>query len=121
MIRLDGSKITIDAHGAPIPYKGETAVLVILRDVTERQLTQQNSRRLATVVEQSAESIFIIDTDGVIQYVNPTFERVTGYTNSEAIGETFDFIERETTGAAAFGEIIRIIDEQGVWIGRLGV
>lgn len=118
MIRLDGSEITIEAHSAPIPYKGETAVLVILRDATERQQSQVNRRRLATVVEQSAESIFIIDTTGVIQYVNPTFERVTGYPLTEAVGKTFDFIERETAGAAAFEEIIKIIADQGVWTGR---
>ncbi|MGY8655776.1 MAG: PAS domain S-box protein [Verrucomicrobiia bacterium] len=115
---LDGREITVETRVMPIRYEGEPAVLVILRDITERHLTQQNRRRLATVVEQSAESIFIIDTDGVIRYVNPTFERVTGYPLSEAVGETFDFIERETTGAAAFEEIIKIIAEQDVWMGR---
>lgn len=118
LIRFDGGEITVEARSAPIPYESKPAILVVLRDVTERHLTQQNSRRLATVVEQSAESIFIIDTAGVIQYVNPTFERVTGYPLTEAVGKTFDFIERETTGAAAFEEIIKIIADQGVWTGR---
>jgi PAS domain S-box-containing protein len=38
-------------------------------------------------VEQSAECIVVTDAAGTIQYVNPTFERVTGYTRAEAIGE----------------------------------
>jgi len=53
-----------------------------------------NSRRadieragLAAAVEQSADSVVITDTSGRIQYVNPAFTTMTGYTREETIGQ----------------------------------
>ncbi|MBI3621275.1 MAG: EAL domain-containing protein [Nitrospirae bacterium] len=43
--------------------------------------------KLSSAVEQSAESVFITDRDGVIEYVNPAFEELLGYTREEAIGQ----------------------------------
>jgi PAS domain S-box-containing protein len=56
------------------------------RDITERKLAEENHARLATAVEQAHESIVITDVGGNIQYVNPFFERVSGYTKEEVIG-----------------------------------
>ena len=44
-------------------------------------------RRLATAIEQSADAVLITDTTGAIEYVNPAFERVTGYSSAEALGQ----------------------------------
>jgi PAS domain S-box-containing protein len=43
--------------------------------------------RLATAIEQSRESIIITDSDGIIEYVNPAFEVITGYKKDEAVGQ----------------------------------
>jgi PAS domain S-box-containing protein len=42
---------------------------------------------MARAIEQSAETIVITDTAGKIEYVNPSFERTTGYSRDEAIGQ----------------------------------
>jgi PAS domain S-box-containing protein len=57
------------------------------RDVTERQKLAAERDRLAAAVEQAAESIVITDLDARITYVNPAFERMTGYSRGEVIGE----------------------------------
>jgi PAS domain S-box-containing protein len=62
-------------------------LLVAGRDVTERQRLAHERDRLATAVEQAAESIVVTDLEGRITYVNPAFERVTGYARSEVIGQ----------------------------------
>ncbi|MHB1143867.1 MAG: EAL domain-containing protein [Thiobacillus sp.] len=54
----------------------------------ERRSAEQAVRRLSQVVEQAADSVFITDPQGKIQYVNPAFERLTGFTATEAIGST---------------------------------
>lgn len=69
-----------------IRYEGETAVLGIITDITERTRAEAAHRRLATVVHQAAEAILITDTAGTIEYVNPAFTRMTGYSSEEAIG-----------------------------------
>ncbi len=43
-------------------------------------------RRLAAAIEQSVEAVMITDTGGAIEYVNPAFERITGYTAAEVLG-----------------------------------
>ena len=54
----------------------------------ERREAEQNLRKLSLVVEQAADSVFITDAEGRIQYVNPAFERLTGYNAAEALGHT---------------------------------
>ncbi len=54
----------------------------------ERRNAEQAVRRLSQVVEQAADSVFITDPQGRILYVNPAFERLTGFSAAEAIGTT---------------------------------
>ena len=46
-------------------------------------------------IEQAAESVFITDTNGTIQYVNPAFERLNGYSREEAVGKNPGFFSPE--------------------------
>ncbi len=49
----------------------------------------EGSIRVAyAIIEQAAERVMITDRQGTILYVNPTFERVTGYSRTEALGQT---------------------------------
>ncbi|HSB79158.1 MAG TPA: PAS domain S-box protein, partial [Candidatus Methylomirabilis sp.] len=56
--------------------------------IAERERAQEALRNLSSAVEQTADSVFIVNRDGVIEYVNPAFEALTGYSREEAIGET---------------------------------
>jgi PAS domain S-box-containing protein len=87
--RKDGVEIHVSLALAPI-RDAEGRVIgasAIGRDITARKATEEERNRLATAIEQAAETIVITDTSGTIQYVNPAFERVTGYTRREAIGQ----------------------------------
>lgn len=70
-----------DAQGKP------ERVIVVGRDITERKRAEDEQYRLYSAVEQTVESIVITALDGAILYVNPAFERVTGYTKAEVIGQ----------------------------------
>lgn len=60
--------------------------LGIVRDVSERMKKEQALERLEAAIEQTLDTIIITDQTGTIQYVNPAFERITGYTRKEVIG-----------------------------------
>jgi sigma-B regulation protein RsbU (phosphoserine phosphatase) len=62
--------------------------IVMLHDFTQGGEALQTFVLLSRVVEQTADSVILTDTQGVIQYVNPAFEATTGYGRDEAMGKT---------------------------------
>ncbi|HSL45249.1 MAG TPA: PAS domain S-box protein [Anaerolineales bacterium] len=73
------------------PVKGSDGAVVgmvlSLMDVTERKRAQDVIRQLSRIVEQTEDTVVVTDCNGVINYVNPAFERLTGYTKEEALGK----------------------------------
>lgn len=69
----------------------------LTQEIDTRKKAEQALRKLARAVEQSPIVIFITDTDGTIEYVNPKFEEVTGYTQQEAIGKKPNLIKSPQT------------------------
>ncbi len=63
-----------------------TAVARTHRTMEARRAAEDRAERLSNAVVQSADSIFITDREGLIEYVNPAFEEVTGYAAEEVIG-----------------------------------
>jgi len=74
-------KIETSSDGAPIKAIGS------LRDITERKLAREHISKLERAVEQSPSSVVITDLDGNIEYVNPKFTEITGYTREEVLGQ----------------------------------
>jgi phosphoserine phosphatase RsbU/P len=62
--------------------------VVVLNDLAQGGMALQTSVLLSRVVEQTADSVILTDTQGVIQYVNPAFEATSGYCLEEAVGKT---------------------------------
>lgn len=86
----------------------------------ELQLRNRQMQRLTTAIEQSAESIIITDTDRIILYVNPTFERVTGYSRAEAVNQNLsELIGSGKQDNAFYQEMWDTIRAGQVWHGRL--
>mgnify|MGYP000221105197 CR=1 FL=1 len=73
-----------------LPYtdiEGTLCKLEIIQDITERVQSETELKKLYQAVEQSANSVVITDLDGSIEYVNPKFLKLTGYTEDEILGE----------------------------------
>jgi sigma-B regulation protein RsbU (phosphoserine phosphatase) len=84
----DGRWISASA----LPWRDETDVtrgaLLVFRDVSDTKRSGELNERLSNVVEQTADSVIITESSGKILYVNPAFERTTGYSREEALGRT---------------------------------
>ncbi len=63
-------------------------ILVHTEDITEHAQALGKLKMLNNAIEQTADSVVITDTQGIIQYVNPAFEFTTGYKRNEVIGQT---------------------------------
>ncbi|NJN97064.1 MAG: PAS domain S-box protein [Anaerolineales bacterium] len=78
----------------------------------------QLHQRLSTVVEQAAESVMITDTAGFIVYVNPAFERISGYSQAEAVGQNPRFLKSDQQPPEIYQDLWATISTGGVWRGR---
>lgn len=83
---LGGKSFQISHTG--MEYRGKKAILEIFQDITERKKAQELLNRLSAAVSQTADIVLITDKEGVIEYVNPAFEALTGYKKEEALGKT---------------------------------
>ena len=89
------------------------------RDVTARVLAEQTRKLLATAVEHSAESIMVTDAEGIIKYVNPAFEKISGYTSSEVVGQNPRILKSGEQDDGFYRDIWQTIMEGRTWSGLI--
>ncbi len=87
-------------------------------DTTERRRAEQANKLLATAVEQGAEAIVITGLDGTIQYVNPSFERITGYTREDVIGKNPRLLASGKHDGEFYGAMWGALARGEVWSGH---
>jgi two-component system cell cycle sensor histidine kinase/response regulator CckA len=75
----------------------------------EQQTAEHSLRKLSRAVEQSADTIFITDLHGIIEYVNPAFEALTGYHRDEVCGRTPRILKSGEQGPELYQEIWKTI------------
>jgi PAS domain S-box-containing protein len=86
-VRMDGAVRHCESAVSSITWEGETAVLVVIRDVEERVQADRQQAIFGAVLDQAADSIEMSDASFSLTYVNPAFERMTGYSSGEVIGQ----------------------------------
>lgn len=74
---------------------------------------------MQTAVEQSASAVLITDSTGTIEYVNPKFIELTGYSAEELIGHNPKILQTENTSAELYKEMWQNLLELGEWQGEL--
>ena len=104
---------------------GATLVRTIRNTLTvhslkqEQQTVEQSLRKLSRAVEQSADTILITDLHGIIEYVNPAFEVLTGYHHDEICGRTPRLLKSGEQGQEVYQEIWNTILAGNVYRGIL--
>lgn len=94
-------------------------VVAIFEDTSERRLAEEESKRLMLAIEQAAETVVITDAHAVIQYVNPTFERVAGYSREEATGQNPSILKSGEHDDAFYEDMWRALTQGETWTGRI--
>ena len=87
------------------------------RDVTERRKLATERDLMAAAVEQTAESIMVTDVDGRITYVNPAFERVTGYARAEVIGQNPRILKSGLQSPSDYEAMWAALADGSPWVG----
>ena len=74
---------------------------------------------MATAVEQAAEMIVVTDTEGRIEYVNPAFTAITGYSRSEALGQQMRILKSGKHDSSVYADLWGTLTAGGTWSGSL--
>ncbi|MDZ7792024.1 MAG: EAL domain-containing protein [Xanthomonadales bacterium] len=119
MLHADGSIIHVEVSSVPIDHDGQSGILVIARDITLRRQGMQRLRLSATVFENTSEGIIITDAHGRIVGVNRAFSQITGYAESEALGENPRFLQSGRQGRSFFRRLWKTLSEKGRWQGEI--
>ena len=116
----DGHREIIETIKTPIYRSGGqlVGVLGIGRDITERKRAEEARESLMSAIEQSSETIVITDTEGTIRYVNPAFEKITGYTRGETIGRNPRFLKSGEQDESFYRGMWETISAGRNWRGR---
>ncbi|MDH5682342.1 MAG: PAS domain S-box protein, partial [Spirochaetota bacterium] len=118
-VRPDGSNIYMDIMASLVVDDDIEGIQLILRNVTQRKALNDEVYRLATAAEQAAESIVITNIDAEILYVNPAFERSTGYKKEEVIGQSPRLLKSGKHDALYYKTLWDTITVGKVWTGEL--
>ncbi|GAB7022383.1 PAS domain-containing hybrid sensor histidine kinase/response regulator [Salidesulfovibrio brasiliensis] len=86
---------------------------------SDARALKQDRDRLMAVIENSPASVVITDVDGTIVYVNPYFERLTGYSAEEALGSNPRILKAGNTQAHVYEDLWGTITQGRTWTGDL--
>ncbi len=119
VVTASGREREVEMNSTPLMFNGQISLISILRDVTEQRRAEETQRRLVTAIEQAKESIVITNDQEIIEYVNPAFTEVTGFSQEEAIGKTPALLRSGEHEAQFYEEIRKTISRGEVWQGRI--
>lgn len=118
-LRKDGSTFPIIIYSSAI-FKGNRPVGLrgVIIDDTKRRKIEKEMKKLTTAVEQSANTIVITNIDGDIEYTNPKFTDITGYTAVEALGQNPRILNSGSQPKEYYAEMWQTISKGKIWKGE---
>ncbi|TFG30811.1 PAS domain S-box protein [Candidatus Thorarchaeota archaeon] len=120
MIRKDGGEIIVRVSG--VPRRDETdkviGTMAVVTDITAEREQELELLKLSRAIEASPTSVVITNLDGIIEYVNPKFTELTGYTTEDALGKNPRILKSDRTPPETYDELWETLAAGKVWQGR---
>jgi PAS domain S-box-containing protein len=117
--KLNSSYTTLENLNLDLEARIEKRTVELRDEITQRKRIEEELRKLSRAVEQSSVSIVITDLEGKIEYVNPKFIEVTGYSFDDVKGKTPRVIKSNTTPPSVHKELWDTIRSGKEWRGEL--
>ncbi len=111
--RKDGSRFHVELIVSAVELQGKRQTLGFFRDISERMQAEERLRLYKRLFTNVGEGIVIANCEGVIQEVNPAFVRMTGYPESECVGQSLSLFRLDSAASVPLSEILRRVADGG--------
>ncbi len=119
LIKNNGHLAPVDVSVKKGFWDGQEAYFMSCRDITEQLVIEKERDRLVTAIEQTADSIIITNSSGSIQYTNPAFTNLTGYSAEEVLGANPRILKSTRQDHEFYRQMWSTIRRGETWKGRI--
>lgn len=118
--RKDGSLVEVSLSAAVL--RGAEGmprgIVALFEDISDRKRIEEDRARLAQAIAQAGEAVIITDPTGRIEYVNPAFERITGFARDEVLGRNPRILKSGVQGPAFYRMMWDTLTRGEIWQSR---
>ena len=113
------TKVTTEAFLTSVPEPGEP--IMAPHDLVSERFARFRTmyNQLAKAVEQTADSVLITDNHGIIEYINPAFEKITGYSAAEVLGRKPSVLKSGQHDAGFYRELWDLLNSGNAFRGTV--
>lgn len=119
LLKADRSEFDVEVQVKRLHSGKAKFTVLIAKDITDRKQKELDLLRFSNVIHHTINPIQITDAKGVMVYVNPAFERVSGYPKEELIGSNPSILSSGKYGKQFWAEVWTHILAGNVWRGQL--
>lgn len=116
--RADGRTFPVEISLSPIKTGHGMLAVAAIRDITDRKKAEGDLRKLSSATESSPASVVITNPEGTIEYVNPRFSEVTGYSIEEAVGQNPRILKSDKQPPEFYQDLWETISSGDTWRGE---
>lgn len=117
--RSDGQTFDVAVTIKPLPGKSTSVKILVAEDITEQKKKELDLLRYSNVIHYTVNPIQITDARGVMVYVNPAFERTSGYSGSDLIGRNPNILNSGRHSKDFWRGVWAQILEGKMWVGEV--
>jgi len=114
-LRKDGSTFPARLMISEVKTATNRFFVGLIGDLTERKKAEKRLKSQSAALKSAANGIVITNTQGEIEWVNPSFTRLTGYSWKEVIGENPRVLSSGKHDTAYFKNMWETVTKGGVW------
>ncbi len=118
-LRKNQREIPIEIALSPVKIPSGVIFTNIIRDLTIRKEAEEQIRLQSVALESAANGILITDCNGYIQWVNPAFTKMTGYTSDDVRGKNPRIFNSGLVPQSVYDNLWKTIQSGNVWHGEL--
>jgi len=120
-VRTRNGSLRLIAWNNTLSYGPDGQVIGVTgigEDITEQRRAEEELRKLFQAMEQSPSIVLITNKQGLIEYVNPKFTEVSGYSAEEVLGQNPRILKSGETTTDEYASLWQTVANGGVWRGE---